>query len=236
MSLPDLSFEQKLWSRGVRHVAGADEVGRGCFAGPVTAGCVVFPDNVKINSEVEINDSKKLDHRKRVRASTWIKKNCLACGVGNASVAEINRLGIKKAAEKAYRRAVAEVNKKLTERIEFLLIDAFYVPYLGGLPVNKRSNDIVNIFESNSKQLAIKKGDSISISIAAASIIAKVHRDEYMINLAKDEFHQMYAWQSNKGYGSLQHRNAIIEHGITSHHRKQFVETFLQNRARNRNR
>ena len=230
MNKPDFKYERKLWDKGFKVVAGADEVGRGCFAGPVTAGCVVFPSYMQIPKTVEINDSKKLNNRKRKQASVWIKNNCIAWGVGYACVAEINFLGIKKATERAYRRAFNNAHQHLSISIEYLLIDAFFVPYSRGLPVGKKM--ISDHCAIGLRQTAIKKGDSLSISIAAASIVAKVERDKLMIKLSEGSNYKVYQWERNKGYGTIQHRNAIIEHGITSHHRKQFVETFLENRGR----
>lgn len=187
-------------------IAGVDEVGRGCFAGPVVAGCVAFwqiPNNIKIN------DSKKLNPKQRERAAFWIKRNALCYGIGKASVAEINKLGIKKASEIAFRRAIKNCNK----RIDYLLIDAFYIPYIKGL---RRKN-----------QKPIIKGDNKSVSIAAASIIAKVYRDKLMTKLAQNPKYKKYNWDKNKGYGTLAHRKAIQNNGISRMHRKKFVETFL---------
>jgi ribonuclease HII len=200
---PDFSYESHFWNRGISVVAGADEVGRGAFAGPVVTAVVAFAPDTKI--EIEIADSKILSPAKRERASLWIKSNALSWAIGEGSVAEINRLGIVGATNRAFRRAVAGC--KLS--IENLLIDAFYIPYVGGLP--KR------------RQTPIIKGDSKSLSIASASIIAKVYRDELMVNLSKAEKYGCYCWHSNKGYGTLAHRQALAAHGPTCHHRKLFI-------------
>jgi len=200
MSLPDFSYEQPHWSRS-QLVAGADEVGRGAFAGPVVAAVVLFPPNIKI--EVELNDSKKLSSPKRTLADLWIRQNALGYGVGQGSVAEINRFGIVKATHRAFRRALAGCQQP----IDHLLVDAFYLPYTAGL--------------RKGSQTPIPKGDSLSFSIAAASIVAKVHRDALMTNLSTR--YQSYLWHQNKGYGTLAHRQAIQKHGVTPHHRLQFV-------------
>jgi ribonuclease HII len=207
--LPTFTYEKQIWRRGYRCIAGIDEVGRGCFAGPVVAGAVIFGKNQIQNPndkiqkgngrripgssrglsaarhDVVINDSKKLTKIQREIASEWIKENCLAWGVGEASASTINQVGIVKATEIAFRKAIVAANLKLDARsvrregtskknlasrvshpvshIDFLLIDAFYIPQVKGL---RRKN-----------QMAIVKGDSKSISIAAASILAKVYRD-----------------------------------------------------------
>lgn len=221
MTFPDFSFEKKFWKKGFKIVAGVDEVGRGCFAGPVVAGCVAFTQNSNfenLNSrQIRINDSKKLNSRERELAAYWIKRNVLVYGIGKASVAEINVFGIKKASEIAFRRAIKNCGK----RIDYLLIDAFYIPYVKGL---RRKN-----------QKPIVKGDTKSISIAAASVIAKVYRDKLMRKLADNPKYSRYRWNDNKGYGTLSHQKSIKRYGITRFHRKKFVETFLRGHPRIRN-
>lgn len=221
MVLPDFIYEKSLWEKGYQIVAGCDEVGRGSFAGPVVAGCVAFPatfkgQTFKGSRTIVINDSKKLTAIQREKADKWIKKYALAWGIGEASVAEINKYGLGKAAKMAFRRAITIAYAKLqitNDKLEYLLIDAFYIPHLKNLPKNK--------------QLPIIKGDSKSISIAAASIIAKVYRDKLMEKLGKREEHKKYRWHLNKGYGTKFHREVIIQYGITKMHRKVFVETYL---------
>ena len=210
---PNFHFENRLQKLGYKFIAGVDEVGRGCFAGPVIAGCVVFPPDSKfeIPDSVLINDSKKLTAKRRGVADEWIGKNAFAFGVGLASVAQINRLGIKKASEIAFRKAI----KNCGIEINYLLIDAFYIPYVKGL---RRKN-----------QKPIVKGDTKSISIAAASIVAKVYRDKLMRSLGKNSKYRKYKWGKNKGYGTLEHRIAIKKYGSTRQHRRQFVETWLKN-------
>ena len=209
---PNFRFERRLWARGYKFVAGVDEVGRGSFAGPVVAAAVAFaPTSNEIPKGIIINDSKKLAPKTRERASFWIKRKALCYGIGRASVSQINRVGIKKASEIAFRKAI--INCKFS--INYLLIDAFYIPYVKGL---RRKN-----------QKAIIKGDTKSVSIAAASIIAKVYRDKLMTDLSKKEKFKKYKWIKNKGYGTKEHRAAIKKHGLTRQHRKTFVETWLNN-------
>lgn len=225
MTFPDFSFEEIALKKGYKVIAGVDEVGRGSFAGPVVAGCVAFCqiENIKLQNTsseknsgfrtnisglISINDSKKLSPKQRELASFWIKRNALCYGIGKASVGEINRFGIKKAGEMAFRRAI----KNCGRRIDFLLIDAFYIPYTKGL---RRRN-----------QMPIVKGDKKSISIAAASVVAKFYRDKLMTDLGRKPKYKKYLWRKNKGYGTKQHREMILKYGICRLHRKQFIETW----------
>ncbi len=208
-------YERAHWERGLM-VAGADEVGRGALAGPVVAATVVFapfnfkiPDRVSLvrDDSVRIDDSKQLTRLEREVADKWIRGNCLTFGIGEGSVAEINKFGIVLATNMAYRRAIAQMSHQTSH----LLVDAFYIPYLRGIP--------------RTRQTAIVKGDSVSFSIAAASIIAKVYRDELMHRLACE--HEQYYWGSNVGYGTKAHRDAIALYGLTPHHRSLFVRKFI---------
>ena len=210
MNFPSFLYEKKLWKKDFKNVAGVDEVGRGSFAGPVVAGVVSFSKDIeKIDlNGVVINDSKKLTSKQREKAEVWIKENALSWAVGEASVNQINRLGIVKATQIAFRKAISK------NKTDFLLIDAFYIPYVRGL---RRKN-----------QLAIVKGDTKSMSIAAASIIAKVYRDRLMTILAKNPKYKKYDWNRNKGYGTLDHRNAINKYGATGLHRKDFVRSIVK--------
>lgn len=168
-----------------------------------------------MSNDIVINDSKKLTSKQREISAEWIKKNCLTWGIGVGSVNEINKLGIKKATDKAFRRAIKSCNSKLiiqkSKLIECLLVDAFYIPNVKGI--------------CRARQSPIIKGDSKSISIAAASIIAKVYRDQYMEILSRNFMN--YLWVRNKGYGTKSHQQAILKYGVTKHHRDQFVKTFL---------
>jgi ribonuclease HII len=224
--MPDFIFEKKLWRKGIRIVCGADEVGRGCIAGPVVASAVVFPSisdfRLLIHSEereIIINDSKKLTPRQREISEKWIRENALTWGIGESGVGEIDRLGIVRATNSAVRRAVVSANLRLLAlgrgQIEYLLADAFVVPRISGL--------------RKGSQLGIVRGDEKSITIAAASIVAKVHRDKLMQKLSSGKRYEKYGWESNKGYGTALHRESIVKYGTTKHHRKQFLETFLRN-------
>ncbi len=199
-------------------IAGVDEVGRGAFAGPLIAGCVVFsgPAFAKASAgkqkdtnrrilSIKINDSKKLTAKQREQSAKWIKENALAWGIGNASVAYINKHGLTRATHKAFRASLRQVQKKVGKGIDILMLDAFYVPHMKGIP--------------REKQFAIVKGDSKSISVAAASIIAKVHRDALMTRLSKNPRYKKYQWDKNKGYGTKDHRHAIKKYGATRKHR-----------------
>jgi len=223
MTSPNFSFENKIWSKGFKNIAGVDEVGRGSFAGPVVAAAVVFNPNIlhtiyDIQNDVRIDDSKKLTEFQRVRADEWIKDNAITWGIGEASTSLINRMGIGKATRAAFRRAIANTNLRLEVRIDYLLIDAFYIPRIRGL--------------RKDRQLAIIKGDQKSISIAAASIIAKVYRDKLMLRLSKNSKYINFGWERNKGYGTGEHQRAIMKYGITRYHRSDFIETYLSKMVR----
>jgi ribonuclease HII len=209
----NFSFERALWKKGLRFVAGVDEVGRGCFAGPILAGCVVLAVGQKIPKGLKVNDSKKLTVRQKEEADKWIRKNAVSWGIGEVSASIINRVGMAKATKMAFRRAIAKVQRKVS--IDFLLIDAFYIPWVKGL---RRKN-----------QKAIIDGDEKSLTIAAASIVAKVYRDKLMKVVSQNPKYKNYGWDTNKGYGTKAHQRAILKLGQTSYHRKVFVQTFLNN-------
>ncbi len=209
MALPHFEHEIALWDQSYV-VIGADEVGRGAFAGPVAAGAVIFTPLIIQSydqSGIEINDSKKLTPRKREIAYEWIRKNA-TYSVGFASVSDINNLGIVNATNKAYRRCINIVRHKQNGN-HFLLVDAFFVPYVPGL--------------IKSRQRPITHGDMTSMSIAAASIVAKVERDQLMDDLSRRERYTAYHWHTNKGYGTKAHRSAISLHGTTPLHRIDFI-------------
>lgn len=186
-----------------RLVAGCDEAGCGPWAGPVVAGAVIFDRNhVALDLLHILNDSKKLTSKKRDMAFDALMacrdKSCWI-GVGSASVEEIDQLNIRKASHLAMQRAV----DNLSVSPAFVLVDGT------GLPA----------WSYPSK--CIVKGDQISYSIAAASIIAKVTRDRHMQDL--DALYPSYGWGKNAGYGTKVHQDAIAQHGITSHHRRSFA-------------
>lgn len=206
MAFPNFELETKLWQKDFS-IIGIDEVGRGAFAGPVTVGGVVF--NPKLNNtdreyilSFGINDSKKLSSKKREFLSTLIYENAIFYNLIFIDVATINKIGIGKATFLGMRKVVKNLSQKISN--PYVLVDAFTIPDVA-LP-----------------QKGIIHGDSLSISIAAASIIAKTKRDSLMQDLSKD--FEKYGWEDNKGYGTLKHRQAISEFGLTKHHRIDFCK------------
>lgn len=197
MTKPNFEEEQLLWQQGISHIAGVDEVGRGCFAGPVVAAAVILPCTFPRMDE--INDSKKLSAAKREQLAEIIKEHASAFSIAEVSVEVINQIGIGKAAQQAFHNAVTS----LTTPAEFILMDAFYIETI-----------------SKAMQKPIIRGDGISISIAAASIIAKVYRDALMTNL--HAHYAAYDFATNKGYGTKKHREAIQQHGLCDLHRTSF--------------
>jgi len=222
--MPDFLNEQVLWRKGFKCVAGVDEVGRGAWAGPVVASAAVFTpqtyNKLSIPDGVKVDDSKKLKPGERRRAEEWIKKNALGWGIGEASVSLINRVGMAKATRIAFRKAIYNCGKRLKKtRIDFLLVDAFYIPFVKGL---RKGN-----------QKPIIDGDQKSLSIAAASILAKVYRDRLMYKISKR--YKEYGWGRNKGYGTKEHQKAILRYGLTRWHRRVFVETWRKRKADSKN-
>ena len=176
-------------------MAGVDEVGRGCLAGPVFAAAVILNNDINIK---DIKDSKKIPFQKRILLSNYIKKNS-TYAVGRASVEEINKINILNASLLSMKRAL----NKLKLRPSIAYIDGLFVPK-----------------NMKIKCEALIKGDEKIISIAAASIVAKATRDLFMINLGKK--FPKYKWNKNFGYGTAEHLYGLKKHGITIHHRKKF--------------
>ncbi len=205
---PNFYEEKILWKKNYRYIIGADEVGRGAFAGPVVVGAVVFNKSIiKKDFTKEINDSKLLPPRKRVKLAALIKKEALSWSVGTVNVGTINKLGIAKSTRKAFRIAFKKIRKDLhNSRQLFLLIDGFYVRYTRGIDLKK--------------QKAIIKGDRKSISVASASIIAKVFRDSLMKKI--DKKLPQYLFAKNKGYGTKEHQALIKKYGLSKIHRQSF--------------
>lgn len=203
MITPTLDIEKKLWNLGYSLVCGIDEVGRGCFAGPVCVGAVIFPKEYLLIDGLA--DSKLLKPRQREKLAEQIKKSAISWSVSEVSVSIINKVGIGKATQMAFRKAI----KLLSKNPDFVVIDAFYISHFN------RKN-----------QKAIKDGDKICASISAASIIAKVYRDKLMKKLSK-KFPQ-YRFSKHKGYGTKKHQEAIKKYGLSRIHRKSFdLEKFL---------
>lgn len=209
--LPTFSLERRLWNGGCKLVIGVDEVGRGALAGPVTAAVVAFSQ--KEFSKIRgfgINDSKRLAPKQRKSLAALIKDCCFDYAISSESVATINRIGIVKATERAMRKSVASVKKKENQDGKtFVLVDGRHVRYIPGVGLKNQKN--------------IYGGDRKSISIAAASILAKVHRDGLMKKLAENRRYRKYGWDKNKGYGTESHIKAIKRYGLTRLHREQFV-------------
>ena len=177
--------------------AGIDEAGRGCLAGPVTAAAVIMPKSFELST---VDDSKKLSHEQRLELRSVIEKEALAYSVVHISHQVIDQINILQATFKAMHQCVDE----LSIRPELLLIDGNRFPaYLGII------------------HQCIIKGDAKYQSIAAASILAKTYRDEYMEKLHQK--HPQYGWISNKGYPTNKHRSAIKEFGPTKYHRTSFT-------------
>lgn len=175
---------------------GCDEAGRGCYAGPVYAAAVIL-DPKKRNTS--LNDSKKLNKKTRDELRLWIEKNALGWAVGIVSAKEIDEINILNASFLAMHRAI----NQLKLDFDHLLIDGNrFTPY------------------KSVAHTCIIKGDGKFKNIAAASILAKTHRDECMQKIAEDYPH--YDWQNNQGYGTLNHRNALKEFGVCEHHRTSF--------------
>ena len=187
--------------------AGVDEVGRGCLAGPVFAAAVIL--NNKINTK-NIKDSKKIPFKKRILLSKYIKKNSMYA-IGSASVKEIDKINILNASLLSMQRAL----DKLKLRPTIVYIDGLFAP---------KGTKI--------KYKTIIRGDAKITSIAAASIIAKVSRDLFMINLAKK--YPKYDWHKNFGYGTSTHLNGLKKYGVTKHHRKKFkpIHNILSHKTR----
>jgi len=195
-----LAFEKNLYEQGMTRVAGVDEVGRGPLAGPVVAAAVILPSDLLIlNSRLEgVNDSKKLPAKKRALYYERILETAVAVGIGEASVAEIDEINILQATKLAMKRAI----ESLGVIPEYLLIDHLTLDV--AVP-----------------QQGIIKGDALSLSIAAASIVAKEVRDEMMRELGA--LYPDYGFERNAGYGTKVHREALARYGyIEGVHRKSF--------------
>ena len=182
--------------------AGCDEAGRGCLAGPVFAAAVILPANY---SHQILNDSKKVSEKNRYLLRTEIESVAIAYAVGIVNHSEIDKINILNASILAMHRAIS----KLTVKPEFLLIDG------------NKFKEYKNVGHK-----CIIKGDGKYFSIAAASILAKTYRDDYMKKINKE--HPLYFWENNKGYPTKQHRNAIQNFGLTKYHRITFNKSFFQ--------
>lgn len=182
--------------------AGCDEAGRGCLAGPVFAAAVILPSDYR---NEYLNDSKKLSAKARYELRAQIEADALCYAVGRASVEEIDEINILNASFLAMHRAL----DLLSVQAELLLIDGNRFPSYKNIP-----------------HQCIVGGDAKYLSIAAASILAKTYRDDYMNQLA--ELFPHYGWRTNKGYATVEHRRALQNHGECTHHRKVFIRKVLE--------
>ncbi len=197
---PTLEVEAQFWAAGLRHVAGLDEAGRGAWAGPVYAGAVILPSTGGAPAALAgVRDSKQLSPRQREAQFQAIAEMAVAVGVGRATAAEIDALGIVPATRLAMRRALAA----LLPPAHALVIDALPLPEVA-LP-----------------QRSFPFADALSLSVAAASIVAKVSRDRWMAEQAEIAF-PGYGFAQHKGYGTPQHRVALDRLGVSALHRRTF--------------
>ena len=198
-------YESDLRSSGARFIGGVDEVGRGPLAGPVVACCCVLPEDFSV---LGVDDSKKLSEKKREELFDRITSEALAFGIGEVDPETIDRINILEATKLAMKAAVEKADRMLAERagagIDHLIIDA------------------LKLDEVKKPQLPLIKGDASSVSVAAASIVAKVYRDRIMIDM--DKKYPGYGFASNKGYGTAAHYAGIRELGTTDIHRMSFLK------------
>ena len=191
-----LDFEEQARSEGYLFIAGVDEVGRGCLAGPVVAGACILDLSKPLPEGID--DSKKLTKQQRDNIAVQLKEECVSFAVGQIEADEIDRINILEATKRAMIAAI----HALKPAADFLLIDA------------------LTLKQSRLPQKAIIKGDAISASIAAASILAKTYRDQLMIDYNTE--YPQYGFADHKGYGAASHREAIRKHGACPLHRKSF--------------
>jgi ribonuclease HII len=198
----DYNFENELINKGYSAICGIDEAGRGPLAGDVFAAAVILPKDCIIEG---LNDSKKLSEKKREALFDVIKEKAISYSVGRASAKEIDEINILNATFLAMRRAI----DGLSVKPDYCLVDG-----------NQK------IRELNIAQETVIKGDSKVMSIAAASILAKVSRDRYMKDLCED--YPQYAFEKHKGYGTKLHYEMLEKYGISDIHRKSFLKKILE--------
>lgn len=196
------SYERELIEKGITLIGGIDEVGRGPLVGPVVASCVILPLNYKLEG---LTDSKKLSEKKREQFYDILMRDAISIGVGIVSEKEIDEINIYEATKKAMLEAI----KNSCVKPEHVLIDAMKL-------------------ETEMPRTSIIKGDSKSLSIAAASVIAKVTRDRMLVEL--DNLYPMYDFKHNKGYPTKKHLDAIEKYGILKEHRRSYspVKEYLE--------
>jgi len=195
LRIPHNNYEKSLKKQGYLNIAGVDEVGRGSWAGPVVAAAVILPKK----RIYKLRDSKLLDFNERQKIGRKIIDEAVSFSIQFVSHFQIDTLGLHQATILAYKKAI----KKMKIKADFILVDAYKIP------------------RCRIPHLPIIKGDMKCVSIAAASIIAKVTRDNFMIELSK--IHPEYDWQNNKGYPSPKHKESLKKLGPTPFHRKSFA-------------
>lgn len=196
-SLPSLALERELWGQGLRRVAGVDEVGRGCVAGPVIAAACILPPGL---SDIPgVRDSKRLTAAQRARLAVEIERCAVAVALGGASRREVDRLNVRVASLLAMQRALARLGGW-----DHALYDGLPMPEMAAEPAT-----------------AVVGGDATCLSIACAAIVAKVARDALMERLGRR--HPEYGWERNMGYGTAAHLAALREYGPTPFHRTTFA-------------
>ncbi len=202
--LPTLEFEKKYWSKECNYICGIDEVGRGSWAGPLVVAGVILPKNFIIPEGLA--DSKLVKPSLRVKLSEIIRKLAIGFEIAQVESIVIDKVGLAKATQIAFRKTA----RKIQPKPDFCLIDAFFISHY-----------------SKKNQMAVKFGDKICASISAASIIAKVYRDNLMETLDKD--FPEYGFASHKGYGTKFHQEAIKKFGFSKIHRTSYKLNFLKN-------
>ena len=203
-----LAYERALWDKGVLFAGGVDEVGRGPLAGPVCAACVVLPRDFSV---LGVNDSKKLSEKKRGELYGQIIEQALAYGIGLIGPARIDEVNILNATKEAMLVAIGDANRMLAGRGP----EQELLPAIGHLLV-----DAVRLPEAGIPGTAIVKGDEKSVSVAAASIVAKVTRDRIMMEF--ENIYPGYGFAKNKGYGTAEHYAGLSALGLTPIHRRSF--------------
>lgn len=195
-NIDNYEYEKKYWNMGFNNIAGVDEVGRGPLIGPVVTACVVLPHNFKLEG---LTDSKKLSEKKKNEFCEYIKQNALAYSIGVVGPEEIDEINIYQASKKAMLLAIEDIRKKIN--VDYVFTDA--------MPL-----------ELDIPSLSIVKGDLKSITISAASVIAKVTRDNMMYEL--DKKYPQYKFGSHKGYPTKKHIEAINKYGLIEGYRKTY--------------
>ena len=203
----NLQYEKNLNKKGYKNIVGLDEAGRGAWAGPIVAGCVYIPIDLKLSKEDknllnQIKDSKKLNYQSREKLYGFITHH-FAYAVGEVSPVKIDKIGIGEANRLAFRKAIKNFNRKYDNKPDYLLVD-----YFGRLGINDIQVE------------GIKFGDDKVLSIAAASIVAKVYRDRLMLELAKK--YTKYDFDKHKGYGTKLHRDNLEKYKPCPIHRKSY--------------